>query len=165
MTHALTRRAIGTPLGTLTLVATDRGLVGAYFDDHRRRPTLDGLPTDGANAVLDAAARAYREYFDGGATDVTVPADADGTEFQRAVWAQLATIPAGQTRTYTQVAEAIGRPSAVRAVAGAIGANPLTVAVPCHRVVGSDGSLTGYAGGVERKRWLLDHEAAGVGSS
>jgi methylated-DNA-[protein]-cysteine S-methyltransferase len=72
----------------------------------------------------------------------------------------LSRIPAGETRTYAQIAHAIGRPSAVRAVAGAIGANPLTIAVPCHRVVGSDGSLTGYAGGVERKRWLLDHEAA-----
>jgi methylated-DNA-[protein]-cysteine S-methyltransferase len=160
MTHTLARRAISTPLGTLTLVATDRGLAGAYFDDHRRRPTLDGVPMDGADAVLDAAERAYRAYFAGDAADVAVAGDASGTDFQRAVWAQLATIPAGQTTTYAQIADAIGRPSAVRAVAGAIGANPLTIAVPCHRVVGSDGSLTGYAGGVARKRWLLDHEAA-----
>lgn len=160
MTTSRARRAISTPLGTLTLVATERGLAGAYFDDHRRRPLTDNLPIAGADPVLDAAESAYRAYFDGESSDVGVPGDAQGTDFQRAVWAELDRIPAGQTRTYAQIADAIGRPTAVRAVAGAIGANPLTIAVPCHRVVGADGSLTGYAGGVERKRWLLNHETA-----
>jgi len=162
MTISLARRDITTPLGALTLVATTRGVAGAYFDDHRRRPDIENFPTDGAEAVLDAAESAYRAYFDGGAAEVNVHGDAAGTDFQRSVWAELSRIPAGETRTYAQIADAIGRPSAVRAVAGAIGANPLTIAVPCHRVVGSDGSLTGYAGGLERKRWLLDHEAAAV---
>ncbi|WP_296666483.1 methylated-DNA--[protein]-cysteine S-methyltransferase, partial [Demequina sp.] len=99
-------------------------------------------------------------YFDGAAAEVEVAGIAPGTDFQRAVWAELRHIPAGTTRTYAEVARAIGRPTATRAVAAAIGRNPLTVAVPCHRVVGADGALTGYAGGLERKRWLLEHEGA-----
>ncbi|WP_062522587.1 methylated-DNA--[protein]-cysteine S-methyltransferase [Demequina silvatica] len=155
---ALVRRDVDTPLGPLTLVASDTALLGAYFADHRRRPALSGAMEADAHAVLDAAETAFEAYFAGAAADVPVAAVAPGTAFQREVWEALRDIPAGETRTYAQVAAAIGRPSAVRAVAGAIGRNPLTVAVPCHRVVGTDGSLTGYAGGVERKRWLLAHE-------
>lgn len=153
----LVARDIPTPLGPLTLVARDGILVGAFFADHRRRPDLAEAASDGDGA-LDDAARAYAAYFSGDAADVPGEPAAKGTEFQRRVWTALTEIPAGQTRTYAQIADAIGRPTAVRAVAAAIGANPMTIAVPCHRVVGADGSLTGYAGGVERKRWLLDHE-------
>ncbi len=157
---SLTRRDIATPLGPLTLVADEGRLVGAYFADHRRRPALDEVP-ERASGVLDDAARAFGAYFAGDAADVPGEPSVRGTDFQRQVWAALAAIPAGETRTYGQIADAIGRPTAVRAVAAAIGANPMTIAVPCHRVVGSDGSLTGYAGGVDRKRWLLDHERHG----
>ncbi|WP_062291151.1 methylated-DNA--[protein]-cysteine S-methyltransferase [Demequina phytophila] len=152
------RRDVDTPLGPLTLVASDTALVGAFFADHRRRPALDDAASPAVHAVLDGAAAAFAAYFTGDAADVPVDAVAPGTPFQREVWEALRDIPAGETRTYAEVADAIGRQSAVRAVAGAIGRNPLTVAVPCHRVVGADGSLTGYAGGVERKRWLLAHE-------
>lgn len=154
----LALRDLDTPLGTLTLVAGDHGLVGAYFPDHRRRPDLRDAGRDARGAILDAAAHAYRAYFAGDAAEVEVAGLGPGSDFQRAVWQELRRIPAGTTRTYAQVAAAIGRPTATRAVAAAIGRNPLTIAVPCHRVVGADGSLTGYAGGLERKRWLLAHE-------
>ncbi|WP_062528839.1 methylated-DNA--[protein]-cysteine S-methyltransferase [Demequina rhizosphaerae] len=154
----LTRRDVATPLGPLTLVASDGALRGAYFADHRRRPELDALEAPAADDALDRAQAAFAAYFSGEAADVPVDAVAPGTDFQREVWEALREIPAGETRTYAQVAARIGRPTATRAVAAAIGRNPLTVAVPCHRVVGADGSLTGYAGGIERKRWLLAHE-------
>ncbi|MDN4478846.1 methylated-DNA--[protein]-cysteine S-methyltransferase [Demequina sp. SYSU T00039] len=151
-------RDIPTPMGPLTLVASEEALVGAYFDDHRRRPELDGLDRPPVHAVLDAAEAAYAAYLEDPTAVPPVATLAAGTDFERSVWAALSAIPCGETRTYAQVADAIGRPTAVRAVAGAIGRNRLTVLVPCHRVVGADGSLTGYAGGVERKRWLLEHE-------
>lgn len=153
----LTQRIIDTPVGPVTLIADESAVVGVYFAQHKRRPATEALPA-GDNDALTAAATAFADYFDGKASGVDLPATASGTDFQRDVWAELRRIPAGETRTYAQIADAIGRPSAVRAVAQAIGANPLSIAVPCHRVVGSDGSITGYAGGVERKRWLLDHE-------
>ncbi|MDN4476904.1 methylated-DNA--[protein]-cysteine S-methyltransferase [Demequina sp. SYSU T00192] len=154
----LVRRDVATPLGPLTLVAADDGLRGAYFADHRRRPELEALEAPATHPALDRAERAFAAYFAGEAADVPVDAVAPGTPFQREVWEALRDIPAGRTWTYTQVAARIGRPTATRAVAAAIGRNPLTVAVPCHRVVGADGALTGYAGGIERKRWLLAHE-------
>ncbi|WP_062386090.1 methylated-DNA--[protein]-cysteine S-methyltransferase [Demequina iriomotensis] len=154
----MVRRDIATPLGPLTLIADDSALLGAYFADHRRRPDLDRWDAPAAHGVLDRAERGFGAYFSGAASDVPVGAVAPGTPFQREVWRALLAIPAGETWTYAQVAGAIGRPSAVRAVAAAIGRNPLTIAVPCHRVIGADGALTGYAGGIERKRWLLAHE-------
>lgn len=153
-------RDIPTPMGPLTLVATDQALSGAFFADHRRRPALDALDRPATHPILDAAEAAYAAYLEDPAAVPPVATLAAGTDFERSVWEALAAIPCGETRTYAQVADAIGRPTAVRAVAGAIGRNRLTVLVPCHRVVGSDGALTGYAGGVERKRWLLRHEGA-----
>ncbi|WP_062463828.1 methylated-DNA--[protein]-cysteine S-methyltransferase [Demequina soli] len=155
----LARRDIPTPLGPLTLVADDDAMLGAYFADHRRRPALDALGEPAAHPVLDASEAAFAAYFAGEAADVPVVDVAAGTPFQREVWTALRAIPAGETWTYAQVAAAIGRPTATRAVAAAIGRNPLTIAVPCHRVVGADGSLTGYAGGIERKKWLIGHES------
>ncbi len=156
----LAARDLDTPMGPLTLVATGAALVGAYFADHRRRPDLDAVPRPDAHPILDAAVRDYAAYLEDPHARPTVPLEGAGTEFERDVWRALARIPCGETRTYAQVAQEIGRPTAVRAVAGAIGRNRLTVLVPCHRVVGADGSLTGYAGGIERKRWLLTHERA-----
>ncbi len=114
---------------------------------------------DGASLAREAA-RQFAAYFAGVRTAFALPLFPAGTVFQRAVWRELRAIPSGATRSYAQIAEAVARPTAVRAVGQAVGRNPLSVVVPCHRVVGSDGSLTGYAGGLERKRWLLEREGA-----
>lgn len=158
----LATRDIATPLGALTLVASGQALQGAYFPGHRRRPDLATLAAPASHPLLDAAESAYAAYFAGEAAEVAVPGVGRGTAFQREVWTALRLIPAGHTRTYGEMATAIGRPSATRAVAAAIGRNPLTIAVPCHRVVGAGGALTGYAAGVDRKRWLLAHEGVTV---
>ena len=158
-----TRRHLSTPLGELTLHASATGLRAVLFPDHRRPPPLevDGGPASPAAArVLDHAARELDEYFAGRRRAFTVPLDMVGTAFQRAVWAALATIPFAATWSYGQLAQAIDRPTAARAVGAANGKNPLSILVPCHRVIGQDGSATGYAGGLDAKRWLLDHERA-----
>jgi methylated-DNA-[protein]-cysteine S-methyltransferase len=158
---------VETPIGQLAIVADEEGRLRAVgFTDgharmerHLRTPAGEGAPplTRASNpAGLTAAILAY---FEG---DVTVidrlPVAAEGTEFQRAVWRALREIPCGETLSYADVARRIGRPQAVRAVGLANGSNPIGIVVPCHRVIGSDGSLTGYGGGIERKRWLLAHE-------
>jgi methylated-DNA-[protein]-cysteine S-methyltransferase len=155
---ATAQRLIDSPLGPITLIASDTAVLGVYFAEHKRRPATGDLPQPANHPALDAAEAAFAEYFAGTANGVELPPVTTGTAFQREVWAQLREIPPGTTWTYAQVAANIGKPSAVRAVASAIGANPLSIAVPCHRVVGSDGSITGYAGGVARKQWLLNHE-------
>ncbi len=151
---ATARATVDSPVGPLTIVASDEALLGVYFADHRRRPELDDVPDVPGNAVVVATAAALARYFAGG-SPVLPPMRASGTAFQQDVWHALADIPPGQTRTYAQIADAVGRPSAVRAVGAAIGANPVSILVPCHRVIGADGSITGYAGGVERKTALL----------
>ncbi len=108
--------------------------------------------------VLDAAVDELAEYLEGRRARFTLPVAPEGTEFQRAVWRTLLEIPHGETRTYGWVAARVGRPDAVRAVGTAIGRNPIGIVIPCHRVIGADGSLTGYAGGLDAKRWLLSHE-------
>lgn len=146
------------PLGRLRLVARGGALAGVYLPDHRR-----GVPNAGhrepGEPVLVAAARQLAEYFDKRRTTFDLPFHAEGTPFQRAVWTELAAIPYGETRAYSELARAIGRPRASRAVGAANGQNPLSIIVPCHRVLGLDGRLHGYAGGEAAKRWLLDHEA------
>lgn len=112
--------------------------------------------------ALSPCADQYRDYFRGGRTAFTFPLDLRGTPFQRDVWRALAEIPHGETRAYADIAERLGKPSAVRACAGAIGRNPVLIAVPCHRVIGKDGSLTGFGGGLDLKAWLLEHEARSV---
>ena len=140
-----------TPLGPLTVTTTDAGLVRLAFDEPGH--TADAHPH------LGRAADELARYFDGQLDAFTVPLDPTvGTPFQRSAWAYLRTIPSGQTRTYGQQAAAIGNPTAARAVGRANGANPLCLIIPCHRVVGRSGDLTGFAHGTERKRWLLDHE-------
>jgi len=124
----------------------------------RLRSTLDAVLTPGASPHLDALERELRGYFAGTLREFATPLDVRGTEFQRRVWAVLREVPYGQTRSYAEQARRFGDPQAIRAVAHANGDNPISIVIPCHRVVGADGSLTGYGGGLWRKRWLLDHE-------
>lgn len=146
------------PLGDLLAARTDDGLTGLWYDDHQRGPHRDPswIRHDDGFADLRVELDAW---FAGRATAFGVALAPQGTQFQLQVWDALAHIPHGATTTYAELAGDLGRPSAVRAVAGAIARNPLSIIVPCHRVIGADGSLTGYAGGTDRKRWLLDHEA------
>ncbi len=148
------------PLGPLRLVADDEGLAGVYFAAHRGAPTLSATP-DPSQPYIAAAHAQLRAYFAGVGACFTfdVRLVARGTSFQQAVWEALRAIPAGETVTYAELAQRLGRPSATRAVGAAVGANPHSIIVPCHRVIGSRG-LTGYAGGVPAKAWLLAHEAS-----
>ena len=144
---------IATPLGPFELIASDAGLTRARFAGHAApAPEPDGPLADAA-AQLEA-------YFAGDLQAFDVALDLGGTPFQRAVWDALRAIPYGETTTYRELAAQLGRPAAVRAVGAAVGRTPVPVVVPCHRVLGSDGSLTGYVGGLERKRALLDLERA-----
>lgn len=163
ITRTVTHGFQDTPLGTLTLVAEsseDLGpqLTGLYMAEHRPAPTPARLGERGDSPVFSVVGDQLDEYFRGEREQFTVPMAATGTEFQQRVWAALTTIPYGQTWTYRQLAEALGQPTAVRAVASANSRNPISIVVPCHRVIGSDGSLTGYAGGIDRKRFLLGVE-------
>jgi len=151
---------VDTPLGALTLVATTRGLAGAWFDGQAHHPGAIDAPVNPAHPHLARAARELAAYFEGRKRDFDIPLDATGTAFQQAVWRALRQIAPGATTSYGEVAQRIGRASAVRAVGAAVGRNPISIVVPCHRVLGRDGSLTGYAGGLDRKRALLAHEGA-----
>lgn len=144
------------PVGTLTLVASDAGLVAVLWeDDDPLRVRLGPLTADDAHPVLIAAARQLRGYFAGDVTAFDLPLDMRGTEFQKRVWAALLTIPYGETRSYGAIARAISHPTASRAVGAANGRNPLSIVAPCHRVVGTSGHLTGFAGGLAAKALLL----------
>ena len=153
-------RVIDTPLCRLRLQAGDEGLLGVYFPDHPKAPA-PAPEAPATHAVLDLAEAQLQAWLAGARRDLTVPLAPEGTEFQQRVWAGLQQIPFGETRTYSALTQAIGAPAtAVRAVAAANGRNPLSIFIPCHRVIGQDGSLTGYAGGLPIKRWLLAHEGA-----
>ncbi|WP_017591639.1 methylated-DNA--[protein]-cysteine S-methyltransferase [Nocardiopsis potens] len=150
---------LDSPVGPLTLVAQDGALTRLLMEERPGAPAPDGSADA---AVLAEAARQLREYFDGGRTGFDLPLRPSGTAFQRQVWAELAAVPYGGTVTYGELAERIGRgPSSARAVGSANGANPIALVIPCHRVVGADGGLTGYEWGVDRKRFLLDLERDG----
>lgn len=151
-THAAT---LPTPIGELLLVSDGTGLIALEFDDDRR-----GAPTPGGDGdpVIRAAALQLREYFAGARTTFDVPLRPAGTPFERRVWDALREIPYGETTSYGALAARIGEPGAARAVGRANGRNPLPVIVPCHRVIGADGSLTGFGGGLACKRALLDLE-------
>jgi methylated-DNA-[protein]-cysteine S-methyltransferase len=153
---------VNTPLGPVLMAATAQGLAGLWFDAQQHHPGELAAPVDARQPHLLHAARELAAYFAGRSPAFTVAMDPAGTVFQRAVWAALRRIPRGETRSYGDVARAAGKPEAVRAVGAAIGRNPISVIVPCHRVIGRDGSLTGYAGGLERKAWLLHLEGAAV---
>ncbi|WP_029767819.1 methylated-DNA--[protein]-cysteine S-methyltransferase [Haloglycomyces albus] len=140
------------PIGIVNLTANDQGVTRLHLNEE---PTV---PKEAGNTVLAQTMEQLKAYFAGELQEFTVPLDPDGTEFQRQVWSGLQDIPYGHTWSYGELAQHIGRPSAVRAVGLANGRNPVSLIVPCHRVIGADGSLTGYAGGIERKKFLLDHE-------
>jgi methylated-DNA-[protein]-cysteine S-methyltransferase len=151
-----------TPLGPLLLARTATGLAGAWFEGQRHHPPALAAPRVDDDPLLRQAAAQLQAYFEGAPSAFEVPLDLHGTPFQRAVWAELLAIGRGTTRSYADIARAVGCPVAMRAVGAAVGRNPLSIVVPCHRVVGSDGSLTGYAGGLERKLALLRLEAARI---
>jgi len=164
----LLRDEIDTPLGRLLIVAEESGalhLVG-WLDAHERSEksllalaNAGGAPRPAANP--GGASAALRAYFDGHLHAIdALPVAETGTPFQREVWSALRAIPCGATLSYSELARRIRRPNAVRAVGLANGKNPIGIVVPCHRVIGADGTLTGYGGGLERKRWLLEHERA-----
>ncbi|MDA8321206.1 MAG: methylated-DNA--[protein]-cysteine S-methyltransferase [Actinomycetota bacterium] len=170
-THpAGTRRHLVTdsPIGPLTLVAAEHRLAGVYMRStrHDPPPTAIGVAARaGDDDVLDAAAGQLAEYFAGSRTQFDLPVELDGTQFQRTVWQTLRSIPYGATISYGELAGRIGQPSASRAVGLANGRNPVSIVVPCHRVIGANGSLTGYGGGIERKRFLLALEQRVSGST
>jgi methylated-DNA-[protein]-cysteine S-methyltransferase len=148
------------PLGTILLVATDGALAGLYFVGQRYEPEVGSNWRRDDDAAPFAAARRWLDsYFSGQEPASHPPLSPHGTPFQQRVWREIARIPRGQTITYAELASRAGNPSAVRAAGAATGRNPISLIVPCHRVVGSGGSLTGYAGGLERKRSLLALEA------
>lgn len=149
-----------TPVGVLTLVARDDALVGVWMSGQRHRPEPFGFgePADGDDQLLTGVENQLREYFAGTRTTFDVALEPDGTDFQRRVWQALCDIPYGETWSYGRLAAQLGLPGAARAVGLANGRNPISIVVPCHRVVGADGALTGYGGGLERKRILLDLE-------
>ncbi len=150
----ITHAVLDSPIGDLTVIADDGVVTGLYFPDHWGRPDPEkGVRDDTAFAEV---ARQLGEYFAGKRTAFDLPLCADGDDFQRAVWAEVAKVPCGETTTYGDIATALG--ARARDVGAAVGRNPLCVLVPCHRVVGRDGKLTGYAGGLRRKRFLLDLE-------
>ncbi|MFC9242020.1 methylated-DNA--[protein]-cysteine S-methyltransferase [Streptomyces decoyicus] len=149
-----------TPVGPLTLVAAGEALTGLYMTDQRHRPPQEtfGDPADPDEPPFALAIAQLRSYFRGELTTFDLPLALHGTPFQRRVWAALCTIPYGETLSYGQLAERLGVPTAARAVGLANGRNPVGIIVPCHRVVGANGSLTGYGGGLDRKRRLLAFE-------
>jgi methylated-DNA-[protein]-cysteine S-methyltransferase len=154
------KTTITSPVGELTLIATDIGLRAVLWpEDEPDRVKLPSPIADASdNAILERAVAQLKQYFAGERTEFDLPLDLHGTEFQQLAWRSLASIPYGQTATYGEQARRIGRPKAVRAIGAANGRNPVSIILPCHRVVGADGSLTGFAGGLDAKRQLLDFE-------
>jgi methylated-DNA-[protein]-cysteine S-methyltransferase len=154
---ARTHVTVPSPVGPLTIVAESGMITGLYMDAQRHAPEPEsfGPPADPAEEPFAAAAAQLQAYFGGTLTEFDLPLAPAGTEFQRRVWAGLRAIPYGQTVSYGDLARRLGRPAASRAVGLANGKNPISIVVPCHRVIGSDGSLTGYGGGLDRKRFLL----------
>jgi methylated-DNA-[protein]-cysteine S-methyltransferase len=146
------------PVGPLTLIADEHALTGLHFDGYAHG--LDPARRNPGAPPLAAAAEQLDEYFAGERREFELALDLEGTEFQRAVWDELLRIPYGETRSYGELARRLGRPERVRAVGAANGRNPVAIVVPCHRVIGADGSLIGYGGGLDRKRALLAIEGS-----
>jgi methylated-DNA-[protein]-cysteine S-methyltransferase len=163
--HLMNRvfRVVESPVGLLTLVAEDERLVGLYIEDQRYRPAASEFGVE-VTSGFESLEEQLGEYFAGRLRRFDVPLGFSGTPFQERVWTALLDIPYGRTVTYGQLAEVLGKPTASRAVGAANGRNRMAIVVPCHRVVGADGSLTGYAGGVERKRRLLALEQGAGGA-
>lgn len=153
---------LDSPLGTLTLVARGDALAAVLFPAERpERGSLSRGERDAAHPVLRRAGKQLAGYFAGELTTFDLPLDPAGTAFQRSVWRALGSIPFGETRSYADIARQLGTPTATRAVGAANGRNPLSIVVPCHRVIGANGALTGFGGGLPAKRWLLSHERGG----
>jgi methylated-DNA-[protein]-cysteine S-methyltransferase len=167
---SIVQTRIHSPLGDMLLAATNAGLAGAWFTDQRHRPeALDfknvphAWPVQDSHPTLREAARQLAEFFSGKRKTFELRLDINGgTLFQQSVWRALLKIPYGQTTSYGSISRQIGNPTALRAVGSAVGRNPLSLVVPCHRVLGGDGSLTGYAGGLHRKTALLELEGVGL---
>ncbi|HMH88122.1 MAG TPA: methylated-DNA--[protein]-cysteine S-methyltransferase [Steroidobacteraceae bacterium] len=158
---------VESPIGRLMLTTDGTALTGLYMNLYRNKPSkLPGLGDDWIqNATIDplpAAARQLKEYFAGKRREFDLPLRMAGTEFQQSVWRELTKIPFGETRSYGQLAKRLNNPNGSRAVGLANGRNPIAIIVPCHRVIGADGSLTGFGGGLDRKEWLLTHEGQPV---
>ncbi len=159
----LVMTTLDSPVGELTIVASDRGLRAILWPADKQRkgnPRVKeaAVAVEGENDITKLTKAQLNDYFAGSRIDFSIPLDLVGTDLQRQTWASLASIPYGETTTYGRQAAALGRPTAFRAVANANGKNPVSIVLPCHRVVGANGSLTGFAGGLPTKSWLLAHE-------
>lgn len=160
-TALVAQARLDSPLGPITVAATRNGLAGLWFDGQSHHPGPLQAPMDAQQPFIAQAREELDRYWrEGSAAAFKVPLDARGTAFQQAVWHVLRSIPAGRTASYAAVAAEAGSPRAVRATGAAVGRNPLSIIVPCHRVIGGNGSLTGYAGGLARKQALLRLEGA-----
>jgi len=142
---------INSPIGIIEIQASEHGITKLVFADSQNNPVT-------RCEMIDRCKQQLTEYFDGKRREFNLPLDLQGTDFQKSVWTQLVKIPFGQTTAYREIANAVNNPKAVRAVGAANGRNPVSIIVPCHRIIGSNGTLTGYAGGLARKAWLLKHE-------
>lgn len=140
------------PVGILELSATDKGLSGLYFVEEKNEDEI-------LNGILENTIQQLDEYFNEGRKEFDIPIDVEGTEFQQRVWGELIKIPFGITKTYLDVAKNLGDRNSLRAVGLANGKNKISIIIPCHRVIGAKGELTGFGGGIWRKKWLLDHES------
>ena len=157
---------IETPLGEMIAGATDEGICLLEFNDRKILPEeyndlkklLNTTIEDGENKHTKTLKKQLKEYFNGRRKEFTIPLVTPGSDFQQAVWKELQNIPFGATRSYHEQSVALGNPDSIRAVANANGMNRIAILIPCHRVIGSDGRLVGYGGGLRRKKWLLDHE-------
>lgn len=145
---------LNTPIGVLEIKGDEKGLASVYFIDSDNKKISEIIPEELSSAVFQ-----LKEYFEGKRTNFSLKLSPQGTDFQKKVWLQLQEIPFGKTTSYQQMANQLGDPKVIRAAASANGKNPISIIIPCHRVIGSDGSLTGYAGGLHRKKWLLEHES------
>jgi methylated-DNA-[protein]-cysteine S-methyltransferase len=159
-TMLVAQARLESPLGPLTAAATAQGLAGLWFDGQAHHPGPLDAPVDPGQRWIAQAGHELARYWACGGCDFAVRLDLQGTPFQQSVWHALRAIAPGALQTYAKVAQRIGAPGSVRATAAAIGRNPVSIIVPCHRVVGSDGALTGYAGGVQRKQALLQREGS-----
>lgn len=158
---SIVKTRFDTELGPMIVAATDQGLAGAWFEGQHHMPDHARWPLAPEHPVLLEAMRQIRQYLAGDRSAFDLPLDLhSGTGFQQSVWQALLAIPSGTTTSYSSIARHLNNPRAVRAVGAAVGLNPISIVVPCHRVIGADGSLTGYAGGLDRKKVLLQHEAA-----
>jgi methylated-DNA-[protein]-cysteine S-methyltransferase len=159
LTQTTKHKTVQTPIGALTIVATEKGVAALLWENDRpERVRLSHGPQDDNDSILLDAERQLKEYFAGQRKRFDLPLDFHGTDFQKSVWQALLAIPYGETRSYGQIACQLGNEKAVRAVGAANGKNPIAIIAPCHRVIGASGALTGFAGGLEAKQFLLDLE-------